>query len=77
MHPLERPPVDVRHGLAFEEHNARKTMGLTLTEYEALPGTPDWIIEDGPQLSKCHVIAWSRLSNRIELVFTEASKKKR
>jgi len=55
---------------------AQAAMGLTLGEYDALPGTPDWVDLDNPTLSKCEVIAWYRLSRRIPALMAEAANKK-
>lgn len=75
QYPLERPPINVTYTLAFEEYQAWVAMGLTLDEYNALPGTPDWADADHP-LSKCDVIAWYRLSGRIRVVMEDAAAKK-
>lgn len=75
QYPLERPPIQVTYSLAYEEYQAWVSMGLTLDEYNALPGTPDWVTVEQP-LSKCDVIAWYRLSGRINAVMSEAAAKK-
>lgn len=76
LYPLKRPPVHITHDLMYEEIQARVGAGLSQTEYDALPGTPEWITEGSPQISKCHIIAYDRLRTRIDLVFAEASSKK-
>jgi hypothetical protein len=50
-------------------------MGLSQAEYDMLPGTPQWITADGPQISKSHVVAYARLKHRIEAVFEEAQRR--
>lgn len=76
QYPLERPPINVTYSLAFEEYQSWVAMGLTLDEYNSLPGTPDWTDESHP-LSKCDVIAWYRLSRRIDAVMSEAAAKRK
>lgn len=71
---IDPEKVAITTSVMFEEHEARITFGMSLEEYEKLPGTPEWIIEGGPQYSKCHVIAWYRLHNRIGLVQYRAGK---
>jgi len=65
----------VVHAGAFEEIEARNIAGLTQAEYETLPGTPEWLTEDGPGISKSHVIAYARMKRRIEAVYAEAQRK--
>lgn len=64
------------YSLAFEELQALTAMGMTLADYEALPGTPDWINPAHPTLCKSDVIAWYRLSGRIPAVQQTAAAKK-
>lgn len=55
----------VNYSRQFEEIEAYTAMGMSLHEYEALPGIPYWTNEDQP-LSKCHVIAWHRYHMAID-----------
>jgi hypothetical protein len=68
--------VNVTYSLHFEELQALTAMGLTWEEYNALPGTPDWIDPANPTLSKCDVLAWYRLSGRVGAVMSAAAAKK-
>lgn len=74
--PMQRAPINITYSLQFEEIEARTAMGLSMVEYEALPGSPVWIPVDNPSLSKADVIAWYRLSRLIPAVAQEAAAKK-
>lgn len=65
-------PVSIGYSLAFEERQARVEEGLTAEEYDALPGTPQWIIPGGPEWTKCHVIMGYRMAQRIPVVGQDA-----
>ena len=58
----------------MEEQLARADLGLSLEEYNSLPGTREWIEEGGPLLSKSDVIAIFRLKNLTEAVQFELGK---
>lgn len=73
---LEKAPVNVTYSMAFEEQEARVLMGLTLAEYHALPGVPEWVDPDNPTLSKADVVAFYRLHSRIGVVQEDAAAKK-
>lgn len=70
-------PVKITYSLAFEEEQARISEGLSFEDYEVLPGTPRWILEDGPQRSKCHVLMRYRISLQIPAVSNEAQEQER
>lgn len=72
---LETPPIDIIHRGAFEELEARTIAGLSQAEYDSLPGTPDWLTDNGPTISKSHVVAYARLKRRIEAVYMDATQK--
>ena len=72
---LEKPPVRIIQAGLFEEIEARIMAGLTQEQYDALPGTPDWITDDGASLSKSHIVAFYRLKHQIEGVFYMAQKR--
>lgn len=54
--------------LGFEQHQARVAAGLTVTEYDHLPGTPMWARRRGMSTSKCHILMWHRQQQQLELV---------
>lgn len=64
--------------LRMEEHIARKKQGLSLSEYERLPGTRVWLDEysDSP-LSKSCVIALSRLEGLVENIYRDMERESR
>lgn len=68
--------MNVVHRGVYEEQDARVKAGLSVAEYDSLPGDPQWIAEDTPQISKAHVIAYARMSARITAVFMEAERRK-
>lgn len=68
--------MNVVHRGVYEEQDARVKAGLSITEYDSLVGDPVWITEDTPQVSKAHVIAYARMSGRIQAVFAEAERRK-
>lgn len=68
---LRPGPVRLQYTLEFEQHLAREEAGLSLKEYQALPGNPVWLGE-GDWWSKAHVIAWYRLKQLIPAVANDA-----
>lgn len=54
--------------LEFEQHKARVEAGLTVSEYDNLPGTPQWARREGVSTSKCHVLMWYRQDRYLQLV---------
>lgn len=72
-----RPAVaSISFTLAFEEEEARKESGLTMAEYDALPGTPMWIDPDRHRLSKSDIIVLYRNANLIPMVGQDAAASK-
>jgi len=49
--------------------------GLSQAEYDTLPGDPSWLTDDGPSISKAHVIAFARMRARIDTVYSEAARR--
>lgn len=70
-YPLRPGPVSIRYSVLYEQHDARQTAGLSLEEYNRLPGTPLWMGTDDPW-SKSHVIAWARYNQLIPAVQGDA-----
>jgi len=54
--------------LEFEQHQARIASGLTIAEYDALPGTPQWARRMGISTSKCHILMWHRQDRHLQMV---------
>ena len=73
---LDRPAIAIQETGFFEELEARAALNLSQAEYDALPGVPDWIAENGPSISKAHVIAFYRMKARIEGVSVAAERRK-
>lgn len=69
-----RPSVTtITYTLAYEEQQARIYAGMSINEYEALPGTPMWIKPNIGGYSKSHIVVLYRLSNTIPAVAQDAS----
>jgi len=49
--------------------------GLSQAEYDTLPGSPAWLTDDGPSISKSHVIAFARMRSRIDATYSEAQRR--
>lgn len=60
----------------FEEAQVRVAAGLSLQEYEALPGTPQWIDSEVGGWSKCHYLVWYRMSQLIPAASQDAQVRK-
>lgn len=77
---LPHDPVVIDFDLALEEHQARIFMGLSIAEYNDMPGVPGYCDENQP-VSKCHVLAMYRLTRLIgavrDDVNAKAAKKRR
>lgn len=75
--PLPKAPATINYTLDFEEHEARAHAGLSLKEYDSLPGDSDWCDELNP-ISKSEILVLYRLHNQIKAVSDHiATKKKR
>lgn len=59
----------------LEEQQARMAVGVSLTDFENMPGTPDWCDEQSP-VSKSDVIAIYRTQRLIEAIQTDIATKK-
>lgn len=74
--PLAKSPATITASLDFEENAARAAAGLSLKEYEELPGTMDWCDEEHP-MSKCEILVLYRLNNQIAAVQQQIANKPR
>lgn len=76
-----KAPASVTYTLEFEMQTARVEMGLTLDEFDALPGNPCWVKWENPTLSKADVLMIYRRNRAIPAVMSDAqnreAKKKR
>ena len=75
-YPLAKSPAVINYSLEFEEHAARVHAGLSLKEYEELPGTMDWRDEEHP-ISKCEILVLYRLHHQIAAVQHQIANKPR
>ena len=63
----------ITYTLAYEEEQARIYAGMSIAEYDVLPGTPMWIDPNKGNHSKCHILVLFRMSNMIPAVASDAS----
>lgn len=76
-YPLKKAPATITYSIDFEEHEARIHAGLSLKEYNDLPGDPAWCTEQFP-VSKAEILVSFRLHYQILAVQDDiAAKKKR
>lgn len=67
-------PVHITHSLEYEKVMARAMVGLSIAEFEALPGNPEWCLP-GQNLSKCHVLMAYRMNKWIEAAGNEGQRR--
>ncbi len=75
-YPLPKAKATINYSLDFEEQEARIFAGLSLKEYDELPGVPEWCTEDQP-LSKSEILVLYRLHNQMNAVRDDLSTKKK
>lgn len=67
-----KAPASVTYTLEYEMQAARVEMGLTLAEFDALPGNPCWVDVDNPTLSKSDILIIYRRNKAIPSVMSDA-----
>lgn len=66
-----RPSVaSVHYKDSYELEQARIYAGMSVTEFDQLPGTPEWITTG--ERSKAHILVLYRMSNSITAAITDA-----
>jgi len=60
-------PGTVMYSLGFEMQQARVAAGLSLHEWDTLPGDPIWTSDVQP-MCKAEVLIWFRMAQRIPAV---------
>jgi hypothetical protein len=68
--------ASITYTLAFEEEQARIAAGMSITEYDQLPGTPMWTDPVQGGRSKCHIVMLYRMAQYIPAVAQDASARK-
>lgn len=66
----------ITYTLAYEEEQARIAAGMSITDYDALPGSPMWINPETGGRSKCHIILLYRMAQYIPAVANDAQARK-
>ena len=72
-----RPTGSVSVPLDLEAHMARAELGLSLAEYDALPGTSRYVDFDNPTMTKSDVIAIYRLSKLVDSIYQDMAMPKK
>jgi hypothetical protein len=68
----QKAPAAVTYTLEFEMQTARVEMGLSMQEFDALPGNTCWVDMDNPTLSKSDVLMIYRRNRAIPAVMSDA-----
>ena len=71
---IRKGPASIGYSLEYEIYQAWSHSNLTLSEFDALPGSPIWL-EVGQPLSKCHVLMAYRMNRWIEAAGNEAQRR--
>lgn len=75
-YPLKKAPASITYSIDFEEHEARIHAGLSLKEYNDLPGDPGWCTDEQP-VSKAEILVAFRVHNQIAAVQADIDSKKK
>jgi hypothetical protein len=67
-----KAPAAVTYTLEYEMQAARVEMGLSLAEFDGLPGNSCWSDPDNPTLSKSDVLIIYRRNKAIPAVMSDA-----
>lgn len=62
----------IYYTLEYEMEQARIYAGLSMAEWDTLPGTPEWIDPERHSRSKCHILVLYRMSNAIPAAANDA-----
>ena len=62
--------ASVHYSNAYEREQSRIYAGMSITEYDALPGSPDWAVDD--QRTKAHILVLFRMSKEITAAISDA-----
>lgn len=73
---MPKSAVTIRYSPDFEANEARIFAGLSVAEFEAMPGTPRWCDEAHP-ISKSSILAQYQLHILIAAVRDDAERKKK
>lgn len=63
----------ITYSLAYELEQSRLFAGISASEFDVMPGTPEWCTELTGWRSKCHILILYRMSNAIPAVANDAS----
>lgn len=75
-YPLPKSTMVIHSMLAFEEQEARIFAGLSVMEYDSLPGVGEWCNADQP-ISKAEILVLYRLHNQVLAVQRHLDSKKK
>lgn len=68
--------ASIAYTLEYEMEQARIYAGLPIAEWDALPGTPDWIDPERPSRTKSHMLILYRMNNAIPAAAQDAQIRK-
>ena len=71
---IQPGPARIAYSLDYEKVQAMRAAGLTTDVFDALPGSPVWMLP-GQTLSKCHVMMAYRMAKWIEAAGSEAQRR--
>lgn len=71
-----RPQITtITYSLDYELEQARLFAGLTASEFDKMPGSPEWCNEQSGWRSKAHILVLYRMHNNIPAVAQDAANK--
>lgn len=73
---FREPDAHITYSAAFEEESARLYAGISISEWDALPGTRAWIDPNKGGRSKCDLVVLYRMSNWITAAMDDVAAKK-
>jgi hypothetical protein len=62
--------ASVTYAESYELEQARVYAGISIAEFDALPGTPEWM--QSGERSKAHILVLYRMSNAIPAAVSDA-----
>lgn len=62
----------ITYSAAYEQEQSRIYAGMSIAEYDVLPGTPEWIDPAKGGRSKAHILMLYRMSNAIPASASDA-----
>lgn len=64
--------ASITYSMAYEQEQSRIYAGMSIAEYDDLPGSPEWIDPARGGRSKAHILMLYRMSNSIPAAANDA-----